>query len=259
MVWTKRAKFILVSAFLSLGLLVIQFVSFSFRYQAIGIFMIVTYIASAWVLYEEMVGIHWLMCLILPCTYMAGVALFYFLLPEKMILRFLILLGFSIGMYAILLTENIFSIASGKTIQLLRAAQAVGFLMTLIAAFFIFNTIFSFKFSPWSNGFLVMLASIPLYWQSIWSLKLTTYFEKDLLSTSVILALISGELGMAISFWPLSILIASLFLVAFFYVSIGLLQHKFSGKLFENTYKEYLQIAAVVLIITYIMAGWGGR
>jgi len=259
MVWTKRAKFILVAAFLSLGLLVIQFVSFSFRYQAIAGFTLLTYILSAWVLYEEMIGIHWIMCLILPCTYMAGVALFYFLLPEKMILRFLILLGFSVGMYAILLTENILSIASAKTIQLLRAGQAVGFLMTLIAAFFIFDTIFSFKFSPWNNGLLIMITSFPLYLQSVWTIKLSKVFEKDLIIYSVVLAFISGELGMAISFWPLSILIASLFLVAFFYVSMGLLQHKFSGKLFENTYKEYLQIAIVVLAITYIMAGWGGR
>ncbi len=257
MLWTKRARFIITSLVLSLGLLAIQFVSFSWRYQAIVLVAALSYVLSFWVLREELIGIEWLTCLILPTFYTASAALFYFLLPEKIITRIAILTAFGVGMYAILLTENIFSIAAGRTIQLLRAAQAVGFLMTLITAFFIFYTIFSFKLVPWLNVMLVFLASIPLYFQAIWAIDLDKKINYRILNYTVILAFLTGQVAWAISFWPLSLLLSSLFLVSFLYIAIGLVQHEFSGRLFKKTYTEYFQVAVVVIIIMFIMAQWG--
>lgn len=259
MIWTKRAKFILVSLLLSFGLLLLQFVSYSWRYQAIFILVFLTYALSAWVLNEELQGIHWLTCLVLPCFYTASVALFYFLLPEKILIRLVILIAFAIGMYAILLTENIYSIAAAKTIQLMRAAQAVGFLMTLIVAFFIYDTVFSFRLSGWYNFLLSFILSIPLFGQVIWSIKLSKVLDKEIVIQSLVLSILIGEVAFAISFWPLSILISSLFMVTFFYISVGLLQHAHSGRLYPKTIKEYVQITLVVLIITIILSRWGGR
>lgn len=258
MLWTKRAHFILTSLLLTLGLLGTQFITYSWRYQAILVLGIFTYILSAWVLYEELGGIEWLTCLILPCFYAAAAALFYFLLPERIWTRLTILLAFGVGMYAILLTENIFSVASTKAIQLLKAAQAVGLLMSLITAFFLYGTILSFKLPAPPNFLLVFLVSTPLFFQSLWMVVLTKNIDKSILIYSLALSFLAGELALVLSFWPLPILFASLFMVTFFYVTVGLTQHQLTGRLFAKTYQEYLQIAGVVLIIVYLMARWGG-
>lgn len=259
MLWTKRAQFILVSLLLSLGLLATQFITYSWRYQAILALVFLTYILSAWVLHEELQGSEWLTCLILPCVYTAAVAMFYFLLPEKTLTRVIILVAFATGMYAILLTENIFSIASVKTIQLLRAAQAVGFLMSLVTAFFLYGTIFSFRLAPPWNFVTVLGFSIPLYFQSVWSSLLKKEIDKIVIIYSFSLSFLTAELALVLSFWPLSLLLTALTLVTFFYSTLGLLQHYLSGRLFEKTIREYLEIGLVVLIILFLMAGWGGR
>jgi len=259
MLWTKRALFILTALILSFGLLTTQFVDYAWRYQAILALIFFTYILSAWVLHEELVGGQWLICLILPCFYTAAVALFYFLLPEKFLTRTVILLAFAVGMYAILLTVNIFSIASVRTIQLLRAGQAVGLLMSLITAFFLYGTVFSFKSTALVNFLSVFILSVPLYFQSIWSVILSKNIDIRALKYALILGFLTGQLALVLSFWPLPILLTSLFLVAFFYITVGLFQHQLSGRLFGNTVREYLQIGAVILIIIYLMASWSGR
>jgi hypothetical protein len=259
MLWTKRARFIGVSLFLSAGLLAIQFVNFSWRYAAIIILAFLAYSLSAWVLQEELDGIEWLVVLSLPTFYTVAVALFYFLLPERLLTRVIILSAFAVGMYAILLTENIFSIAAGRTIQLLRAAQAVGFLMTLITVFMAYDTIFSFKLAPWSNGLLVLGVSLLLLLQSIWSINLEKSIDTKTFFYTLSLSFLAGQIALVISLWPLSILMSSLFLVAFFYITVGLVQHEFMGRLFPQTIREYLQVAVVVLVVTFLMAGWGGR
>jgi len=133
---TKRMKLVIVAVALSLGLLGIQSIDIDARYQAIGLLAGVAYGLSAWALFNDLKGTEWLTVLILPVLYPVAVALFYFLLPVRILSRVAILSIFGIGMYALLLTENIFSVAAIRTIQLLRAAHAVGFLLTLLVAFF---------------------------------------------------------------------------------------------------------------------------
>jgi hypothetical protein len=87
---------------------------------------------------EGIDGIEWLTVLTLPPLYTAGVGLFYFLLPVRWLTRLPVAMAYGLGMYVLLLTENIFSVASIRTIQLLRAAQAVGFLLTLVTGFFLY-------------------------------------------------------------------------------------------------------------------------
>jgi hypothetical protein len=67
-----------------------------------------------------------------------------------------------------------------------------------------------------------------------------------------------GELALMISFWPVSIVVASLFLVTALYVGLGLIQHEVGERLFQQTVREYIQVGAIVLIVTFIAARWGG-
>src|SRR3989344_2086365 len=124
---TKRRKFLLVSLLLLVGLLVTQMMQVDYRYHGVVVLGFIAFGLSAWALFDDIKGIEWLTILMLPTLYPVSVGLFYFLLPEKFLSRVFILGLFSVGMYALLLTENIFSVAAIRTIQLLRAAHAVGF------------------------------------------------------------------------------------------------------------------------------------
>src|SRR3989338_4652514 len=254
---SKRQKLVAASLLLTLGILSIQSVEIEARYQAIGLLAGVAYGLSAWVMFEDLRGVEWLTVLILPVMYPVAVALFYFLLPERFLTRTMILGFFGIGMYALLLTENIFNVAAIRTIQLLRAAHAVGFLLTLVVAFFLWDTIFSYRLAPWWNGLLVFATSWPLVLQGLWSVNLEEKVDRSIWRNSLGLAFALGCLGLTISFWPVTITVASLFLVSGLYVLLGLVQQNLSGRLFKKTIQEYLWVGLTVLAVTFLLASWG--
>jgi len=250
----KRSKMVLTSVLLTLGLWGTQLVDVESRYQAIGLLAGVSYGLSAWALFEDLKGLEWFTVLILPVMYSVAVALFYFLLPERILSRIIIMGLFSIGMYALLLTENIFNVAAIRTIQLLRAAQAVGFLLTLLVAFFLWNTIFSFKLAGWWNGLFVLITGWPLVFQGLWSVNLEPNITKKLLNYSLVLSWSLAWLTVMVSFWQVTTAVASLFLVSGLYVGLGLTQHALSGRLFKETIKEYLGVGLIVFIITILLS-----
>ena len=254
----KRKRFVLVSLLLSLGLLATQFVRVEYRYQAIILFGGFSYALSAWALAEDLKGVEWLTVLCLPCLYPVSVGLFYFLLPERLFTRLAIMGVFGVGMYALLLTENIFSVAAIRTIQLLRAAHAVGFLLTLVTAFFLFDTIWSFRLPFYLNGVLVALASLPLVLQGLWSYNLgENEIGKRTLQYAAGLAFVLGEIALALSFWPVTVAVGSLFLVSMAYVGLGISQFHFSGRLFRKTLYEYLGVGIIVLVTMFVVTRWG--
>ncbi|MBU1085026.1 MAG: hypothetical protein ABIJ43_06010 [Candidatus Beckwithbacteria bacterium] len=254
---TKRVKLVITSLVLTLGIFGVQLIDVEARYQAIGLLAGFAYGLSAWALFEDLKGVEWFTVLILPVMYSVSVALFYFLLPERILSKMLILTGFGVGMYALLLTENIFNVAAVRTIQLLRAAHAVGFLLTLVVAFFLWDTIFSFRLMPWWNALLVFITSLPLILSSLWSVNLEIKLSREVWSNSLGLSWGLFTLALAISFWPVTIIMASLFLVTGLYVSLGLLQYKLSGRLFLKTVKEYLWVGVAVFMITLFLTRWG--
>ena len=255
---TKRQKLVITALILTFGLLGIQSIELEVRYQAISLLAGAAYGLSAWALFEDLKGIEWLTVLILPVMYPVSVALFYFLLPERILTRVVIMGLFGVGMYALLLTENIFNVAAIRTIQLLRAAHAVGFLLTLLVAFFIWNTIFSFKLPGWWNAILVGVTAWPLLLQALWSINLDEYLSKKVLNYTWSLSGGLAGLALMISFWPVTITVACLFLVTGLYVGLGLVQHRLSGRLFRKTVEEYVRVGLLVLLITFWLARWGG-
>jgi len=253
---TKRMKLVIVAVALSLGLLGIQLIDVDARYQAIGLLAGVAYGLSAWALFNDLKGTEWLTVLILPVLYPVAVALFYFLLPVRLLSRVMILSIFGIGMYALLLTENIFSVAAIRTIQLLRAAHAVGFLLTLLVAFFLWDTLFSFRLSPWWNALGVGITSLPLVLQGLWSVNLEEKISREVVNNSLGLSWGLMSLALMISFWPVTITIASLFLVTGLYVGLGLIQNRMSGRLFKKTITEYLWVSGLVIGLTFLLSRW---
>jgi len=254
----KRQKFILTALILATGLLAIQVANIAWRYQAIGALAVLTYLLSAWSLKEGLTRIKWFTVLALPVLFTAGVGLFYFLLPARWLTRLPIALVYGLGIYVLLLTENIFSVAAIRTIQLLRAAYAVGFLLTLVTAFFLYDTILSFRLDSWFNFLLVGVASLPLLICGLWSVNLEEKISPKTLLYSFCLSLILAEMALAFSFWPVTVATGSLFLVTAMYIILGLSQLEFSQKLFRRSIYEYLGVGIVVLLIMLLTTHWGG-
>lgn len=255
---SKRKRFVLVSLLLTLGLLGVQFVRVEHRYSAIILLSGLSYLFSAWALSEDLKGIEWLTVLTLPFLFPLSVGLFYFLLPGNLVARLLILAVFSVGIYALLLTANIFSVAAIRTIALLRAAHAVGFLLTLVTGFFLFDTIWSFRLPFSLNSALVFVSSFPLFLQSLWSHVLDERrVDRRTFLFSLGLAVGLAEIALALSFWPVTVPVASLFLVAMVYVGLGISQYHFSERLFRRTLYEYVGVGVIVLLTTFFVTTWG--
>lgn len=255
---SKRQKFVVSAFLLSLGLLGIEISDISWRYQAIGLLIGLTYLLSAWSLIEGLSGIEWFTVLILPTLFTAGVGFFYFLLPAALLTKLPVIILYGLGIYILLLVGNIFSVAAIRTIQLLRSAQAVGFLLTLVTSFFLYDTIFSFRLEWWVNFLLVMLVSFPLVLPGLWSINLEEKFTSQLWVYTFGLSLIQGEMAMTFSFWPVTVAVGSLALAATLYISLGLSQHQLAQRLFPKTINEYLYVGIVVFLVIFLTTHWGG-
>jgi hypothetical protein len=256
-IMTKRRKFLLVSILLSLGLLIVQRLPVESRYSAIVFFAIAAYLLTAWSLLKDLRGVNWLVNLILPTLYPVSVALFYFLLPQAVITRSVVVILFAISMYALLLTVNIFAVATTRTIQLLRAARAVGFILSILTSAFLFHVIFSLGVSVGIVGLLVFLVSLPILWQGVWSYVASMSAKREFYY-GLVGAVVIAEMAIALSFWLIEVPLASVVLAMGMYVILGLFQHDLEGRLFTRTIQEYLGFAGIVsaVVTTAVLFRW---
>lgn len=255
---SKRQKFVFASLLLSLGLLSTQLVTIEsyWRYVAIFGLFIVSYFVSAWALFDDLKGVEWLIIVPFPGIYATSVALFYFLLPEALLSRIVIFFLFGLGMYALYLTSNIYSVAAIRTIQLLRAAHAVGFLMALVTSLLFYNSIFSFRWPFFINSVLVFLVSFPIVLNGLWSVKLEPFISRQIIIYALTVSFVLAEIAVALSFLPVTVWLASLSLVTGLYVFLGILQHHLQERLFNSTFREYVLMGITVLMIMMILTPW---
>jgi hypothetical protein len=252
----KREKFLISSFFLSFGLLGTQYVPLDYRLLASALLFFITYAVSCWALFEDLNGIEWLTIVPFPGLYAVSVSLFYFLLPENLLSKILVLALFGVGMYATYLTSNIYTVAKFRTIQLLRAAHAVGFLMTLFIMFFFANTVFSFHWPFWLTSIAIFLSSFPLAVHSLWSVELLPRLGKDLIYQGLMVSSLLALLSASIAFLPTTIWISSLYIVGSLYTGLGILVTKLNGRLFQNTVWEYMSVWLVITSAFFFMVQW---
>ena len=273
---SKRAKFGLVAFLLSVGLWLISFVPVEGRLTFYIVASVLAYVLTAWVIFEDLKGVEWISLLILPVMFVLGAGLFSYYLPvlipsvvglefdlgvatligSGIRLLYFILVGLSL--YAILLTENIFSVASVRSIALLRAARSVGFIMTLIAGLFFFHTILSLKLAFWSIGILVFAVSFLLGFQGLWSVDLKTENMREKTKLSLVCAFLMGQLGMVVAFWPATVFLGALVLASGLYALLGLFQQRLGNRVFLGNFLEYIIFSLVVVVITFLMTSWRG-
>ena len=141
----RRERFILLAILLSACLYVIQLVPVEWRFLAVGGFGALTYFLSALGLKDDLQFHEWFTILPFPATYSVAMGSFYFLLPDSFFSKIAILVVFGLGMYAIFLTCNIFSVSKERSIQLHNAAKTIALFITMLTSLFLMNTLFSLQ------------------------------------------------------------------------------------------------------------------
>lgn len=254
---SKRKRFILTSFLLSLGFVGVQTLPEQFRVISIISLSILTLVAFVWSLWEGLGANLTLASLILPCFYTLGVGFFWFLLPTNIFARIPVIVLYGLGIYALCLTSNIYTVSAIRTIALLRAARGVGFVLTLLTFFLLFDTILSIRWPLYFLSPVVVLASIPIYFQSLWSVDLNKTISLGVVKLSLIFGLVMGEIAIVIFFWPVSVVVGSLFLTVTCYVLLGLGQAHVEDKLFPQTIREYLVVGLAVFLGMFFATSWG--
>jgi hypothetical protein len=190
---------------------------------------------------------------ILPCLFTAGILFLSPLIRSSIwveIILFVLLVG---GFYISLLAVNVFVITiKYKTVPLYRAAAVTGFLLSLFVGFSIFNSIFSLKYSPWINGILVFGASFLIFYSLFWSTAIAETEIKDFPIYALVASLLVAEIAVAVSFWPIGVGLASLYLVSSTYVLGGLIQARLRERLFKRTFWEYISVGLAIFIALFL-------
>lgn len=225
----------------SVGILVLSF------------FTLVLFVLTLW----EGLGINFtLTTLILPVYFTTAIGFFWFLLPSSLTVQVIITLLYSVFIYVLMLTMNIFTVSAIRTIALIRAAKGVGFVLTLFTAFLLYDNIYSLKLPVYFHAFLIFILSLPLMFQGFWTSKLERIFSKEIFLSALLSSMVIGEIAVGLYFWPVSISVGSLFLTLTVYMLMGIGQSKIEGRLFSQTVKDHVFVAAVVFLGMLLVTKW---
>ncbi len=245
----RREKFVIASVLLSLGLLAVQWTVLDYRYFALAIFTVASYLVSTWALRDDLQLHERFTVVPFPSMYALAVALFYYLLPESVLSQVAVLLLFGVGMYALFLTSNIYSVAKGRTIQLLHAAHAVGLFFNLVTSLLLSNTIFSLRLPFYFTVLMIGLVHYPLIFMSLWSIKLENEVTLRISVLAGILTIVLMEIALVLSFIPLTVWYNALFIMSMLYIGLGIFHNYLKGRLFSRTLTEYTLVAIFVGVI----------
>lgn len=275
---SKRQKFVIATFVLLVGIILSRvapglFLQWRFRIILLAVGSV---LISIWALKDEdFSGIEWLSLPILPSLFAISAALVFPLIPtgfdlvlsvpissdSSQLLGLLVRMGhliiFVIGYYAALLTANIYNVAAIRTIQLLRVAHSVGFLVTVATGLFFFIVISALHLTSFFNFFSVFIISLPLAFQAIWSVNLEEQVRGDTWRFSFLCAVVLGEIAWVLSFWPIGVSIAALFLTAIFYELIGIIQYHLGERLNSKIANEFILVAAVMFFVVIFTTKWG--
>ena len=259
----KRIKYFISSVLAGFIFLVLISLPYEARYYGLmagGVLLVFIYWFGLGIILEESVY-NKLVPVLLPLMLFIGFGLFSALLPFTWITGPVLSLAFGALCYTIFLVENIFFVAIGyKTVPLYRAAYTVSLMVVLLTAFFVFDSILSFKAHFLINTLAVFLASTVLFLYQFWAIAIELADDgkdKKKLFYVGVPALVVAELALIFSFWPVGIFKGSVYLVSAIYVISGLLQADIRDRLFRRTWRGLAWVGAAVFLAVIVMTKWG--
>lgn len=198
---------------------------------------------------------------ILPFFYTLSAGLFYFVLPPRFIIRIILIVIYGIGLYSLFLSENIFTVASMRTIALLSSARIVAMVVTIFSYIALCYIVFSLHVFPMLSATAVFIISFLLILQALWTVTLEKSIEAY--STwALSLSLGLTELAFLLSFWPDNWIIPGkpIFIVGFltgwFYILVGISQIWLDRRLFKGVLREYIWFSIFLISLFLFFTSW---
>lgn len=255
---SKRQQFVGITLLLTIGMVLTYLAPAEVRYLFVFGLSLCTYILSAFALRQDLKGVEWVTLLSLPTLYTAAVCLFYFLLPTRWITRLPFAFLYSIGMYALLLTENIYNVAANRTIALLRAAHSIGFLITLVTFFLLSQTTLAFRSYGIVNTIVIGALSFLLVLQALWSMELATVISMRIKLIVAVITLCLMQLTWILAYLPIRTTMQALLLTTTMYCLVGMAQQYLVDRLYRRTVFEFFAVFVVVFVIVIISIRFRG-
>lgn len=252
---TKRHKFIIGVLFSSVLLFIAEY-----SLGKSGIILIIFLSALAdlflfWGLRADLKENFSPQAFILPFTYTISFGFWYFLFPQRLLVRVILTLLYAVGLYSLYLSQNIFTVSAIRTIALLSSARTVSLLLTIVSYFFMMNVIFALHLNIILTLPLIFIFSVLFIMHSIWTFTLEKNIFQNI-SLSLILGLCVSEVSALLWFWPSTPTFLSLFLTGFFYIVVGLTHVWFEKRLFRGVILEYVWVAIFVFIFLVAFTTW---
>lgn len=253
---SKRQKFVGIVLLLSVGF----FLSEYFLGKSGVLFTIFASFLSIgflyWALRADLTENMTLYVFILPFFYSLAFGLFYFLVPSRFLTRIVLTSCYAIGLYSLYLAENIFTVASIRTIALLASARIVSFVIMLLSYFFLADIVYSLHLHVLITAFIIFFFSFFFITHGLWTVTLKTPFLSSILWVGG-LSFCLFEVALMLSFWPSSPTVVALFLTGFFYTIVGTSQVWLERRLFRGVMWEYIWVAVVVFLVLLVFTSWG--
>lgn len=252
----KRVRFVISALIMSSLLLISTFFFFDKAIIFIPIFIIVAYFLTYFSILEGVDRSEWIMLFLIPVIFSVAFYLFYFLFPVRWLTRLPFIAIYAVGIYATLLTSNIFNVGVEKSLQLYRAAFSVNYFFQTIIVFLIANILFSARQNFFINALLIGASVFPLSFQLYWTIKLNLELERDFFLYAFFTAVVMAQIALVISFVPFVPSILALIITASYYSVSGLVTAFIDGRLFKQTVREYLIVLGVVAAIALLTINW---
>lgn len=253
---SKRKRFVIAVFFLSFGLFASDLMGKS-GFFASFILAVLTDVLLFWTNHRDIKENFSHPTFILPFFYSLSFGLFCFLVPGRFLARIVVTVLYAVGLYSLFLSQNIFTVASIRTIALLSSARTVSFILTLVPFFFLTNVIFTFDLQIIPTVILVLISAIFLMIHSFWTYTLDKSLFSEL-KWVLALSLCIAEISLILWFWPTTPTIIALFLTGFFYTIVGLSHVWYEKRLFKGVMWEYLWVGVIVTFVLFLSTSWKG-
>jgi len=202
-----------------------------------------------------------IMTVLLPSIWTLGFGLFATLIPANTFYTIILSLFFGIILYIMFLVKNVFLVAIGfRTVPLYRAAYTVSVMLTLLASFFLFDSMLSFKLPFWANMLITFIFGIVIFANHYWNVAIELPDdgkEKGRWPYIIVPSVILAELSVVLSFWPVGIFKGSVYLVSAIYVISGLIQAEIRDRLFKGVVLNFIYIGLAAILAAILTTNWG--
>ena len=252
----KRQKFVIAIALLSLVLFYGEFQFSRYGIAIAFLLAILTNIFLWWAIHKDAVENKSFYIFILPFFYSLAFGMFYFLTPTVFAAHLLLAAIYAFGLYSLLLSQNILTVASIRTIQLLSGARIVTFVITLISFFFLSNIVYTLRVTIFPVLVLLLLYTYPLIYHSLRTYSLQKGMQPISVWASA-LTVCLVEAATLLWFWPSNPTVIALFLTGFFYTIVGLTHIWFERRLFKGILWEYVWVGCIVFFVLNLFTQWG--